>query len=291
MTPPNPRSRLLPHPGGGKVASAAPGGAKVASAVRVSAALALAGALLALALASLAGAEVAQKGTLRVSFTGKFSPVKLPRQGDAPIAVTVGGTIATTDGAPPPQLQGIQIAINRAGRFDYAGLPTCTYAQIQPSTTAAAQAACGPAKVGEGSFAADVLLPEQSPFPSQGKIVAFNGVVKGKPVILAHVYGTVPVPLSYTLVLSMTPAKGQYGTLLSASLPEVTSDVAYVTGISLTLDRRFHAGGRTRGYLSAGCPAPAGFPGALFPLARAGFTFAGGQTLSSTLIRSCKAKN
>jgi hypothetical protein len=242
-------------------------------------------------LVSDAGAETVQKGSLRVSFAGKVSPKALPRHGDAPIAVTVGGTIATTDGAPPPQLREIEIAINPVGRFDTEGLPSCTYADVQPSTTAAARAACGPAKVGEGSFAANVALPEQSPFPSQGKIVAFNGVEKGRPVILAHVYGTVPVPLSYTLVLRMTPGKGTWGTVLSASLPAVTSDVAYITGISLTLNRRFSVGGKTHGYVSAGCSASVGFPGASFPLARASFSFAGAGTLSSTLQRSCRAKD
>lgn len=244
-----------------------------------------------LILVPLARAEVVQKGNLRVSFTGKIRPTKLPRKGEAPIRVTVGGTILTADGAPPPQLREIEIAINRAGRFDPGGLPSCTYGEVQPSTTAKAMRSCGAAKVGEGSFAANVVIPEQSPFPSEGKIVAFNGRRKGKPVILAHVYGTVPVPLSYTLVLAMTPGKGTWGTVLSAALPEVTSDVAYITGISLTLDRRFTAGGKTRGYVSAGCPAPKGLPGAAFSLARASFSFADGKTLASTMPRSCHAKD
>lgn len=250
--------------------------------------------LLAMALVALCvsavQAETVQRGNLRVAFAGKFAPTALPRHGSAPIAVSVGGTIATIDGAPPPQLQGIEIAINRAGRFDYAGLPSCTYDEVQPATTAAAAAACGAAKVGEGSFAANVVLPEQSPFPSQGRIVAFNGREGRKPVILAHVYGTVPVPISYTIVLRLEPGHGTFGTVLSAALPAVTSDVAYITGISLTLERRFGSGARTRGYLSAGCPAPEGFPGATFPLARASFSFAGGQTLGSTLRRSCRAR-
>ncbi|HKF82322.1 MAG TPA: hypothetical protein VKB23_05105 [Solirubrobacterales bacterium] len=236
----------------------------------------------------LARAETAQKANLRVSFSGKISPAALPRLGAAPIAVTVGGRIATLDGAPPPQLQGIEIALNRAGHIDPKGLPSCTYAQIQPSTTAGAQAACGPAKVGEGTFAANVLIPEQSPFPSEGKIVAFNGIDKGRPVILAHVYGTLPVPLSYTLILSMRAGKGTWGTVLRAALPAVTADVAYVTGISLTLNRRFEVGGKTRGYVSAGCPAPEGFSGAVFALARASFSFRTVGTLSSTLIRNCR---
>lgn len=253
--------------------------------------LALAAAALSLlALVPLAWGETAQKANLRVHFSARISPTKLPRQGRAPIGVTVGGRIVTLDGAPPPQLQAIRIEINRAGRLDPGDLPSCTYEEIQPSTTAAAQRACGPARIGEGSFAANVVIPEQSPFPSAGKIVAFNGLEAGRPVILAHVYGTVPVPLSYTLVLRMARGKGTWGTVLSAKLPEVTSDVAYITSISLTLNRRFLRAGKTRGYVSADCPAPRGFPGAVFPLARASFAFGAAGTLSSTMIRSCRAK-
>jgi hypothetical protein len=79
--------------------------------------------------------------------------------------------------------------------------------------------------------------------------------------------------------------------VLSAQLPAVTSDVAYVTGISLTLNRRFTAAGRTHGYVAAGCPAPKGFPGVTFPLARASFSFGAAGTLASTLQRSCQAKD
>lgn len=250
----------------------------------------LVAALSLLVLVPLAAAETDQRANLRVSFAAKISPTKLPRQGAAPIAVTLGGRIATTDGSVPPQLQGIEIEINRAGRFNRKGLPSCTYAEIQPATTAAAERACGPAKVGTGSFAANVVIPEQSPFPSEGEIVAYNGTERGKPVILAHVYGTTPVPLSYTLILRMGKGKGRWGTLLSASLPEVSADVAYVTGISLTLDRRFRSSGRTLGYVSAGCPAAEGFPGAVFALARVSFSFAGGARLGSTLTRSCRVR-
>lgn len=55
------------------------------------------------------------------------------------------------------------------------------------------------------------------------------------------------------------------------------------------LGREFTVGGEPRSYLSAGCPAPTGFPGASFPFAKASLGFAG-QTLSETLTRSCKAR-
>jgi hypothetical protein len=58
----------------------------------------------------------------------------------------------------------------------------------------------------------------------------------------------------------------------------------------LTLHRTYSYRGHSRSYLSAACPALPGFPGALFPLARASFAFAGGTTLTQTLNRSCKAR-
>ncbi|HUC07455.1 MAG TPA: hypothetical protein VMR96_05140, partial [Solirubrobacterales bacterium] len=129
---------------------------------------------------------------------------------------------------------------------------------------------------------------EQSPFPSLGKVLAFNGRFKGKPAIFAHIYGTTPVPTSYVLPFSISEAKGTFGTTLSASLPQVTGEWGYVTGISLGLDRQFSAGGKQHTYLAASCPAPKGFSQAAFPLAKTTFSFDGGLALSSTLNRTCK---
>lgn len=239
--------------------------------------------------AVIAQAEVVQKGHLRVSFAGKFSPQALPRKGAAPISVAIGGRISTTDGKAPPQLRRITIAINRNGRLDPSGLPSCSLRAIQPSTNDGALAACRRSLVGEGSFSANVELPQQAPFPSRGKVLAFAGRENGKPVILAHVYGTDPVPTSYTLPFEIRRSPGTFGTILTASLPQVTSDWGYVTGISLRLDRRFGGRGERRSYLSAGCPAPPGFPGTTFPLARASFAFAHGRTFTSVLTRACRA--
>jgi hypothetical protein len=91
-------------------------------------------------------------------------------------------------------------------------------------------------------------------------MLAFNGSYKGRPAILAHVYGTEPVPTSFTLPFVISRAKG----------------TSYK--------------GKRRSHASAGCPAPKGFPGATFPFAKASYSFAGGRTLSSTLTRSCRAR-
>jgi hypothetical protein len=254
--------------------------------LRIPAAVAIAALCLGVAIAE-APAETVQRGDLRVSFTGRINPTKLPRSGAAPIAVSIGARVATTDHSTPPQLSRIEIAINRNGRFNFVGLPTCSIERIQPSSTADALEACGPAKVGEGRFAADVVIPEQSPFPSRGRLIAFNGTERGRPVILAHIFGTEPIPTSYTFPLRIEHDRDTFGTVLRASLPEATAGIAYVTHISLTLRRQFRHRGKTRSYLSASCPAPKGFPGAVFPLARASLDFTGGPTLTETLTRNC----
>jgi hypothetical protein len=248
------------------------------------------GFLLVLGAIGLARAEVVQQANLRVSFEGELEPRALPRAGTAPVRVTVGGTVGTTNRSRPPQLRSVSVAVNRNGRLSPGGLPVCRLAQIQPATTTAALEACGKSLVGRGRFSAKVLLPEQAPFPSDGEVFAFNGTFRGRPAILAHVYGTEPVPTSYTLPFQIgQEGKGDFGTVLNASLPQVTSEWGYVTGFSMTLDRTYSKGGERRGYVSAGCPAPRGFPGAVFPLARTTFAFAGGVRLTKTLVRSCKA--
>ncbi len=230
--------------------------------------------------------EITQRGHLRVSFDGKLAPHALPRQGSAPVKVTVGAKISTTDGKTPPQLRKISIAINRNGHFDPTGIPVCRLDQIQPSTNADALAACRSSLIGEGRFSAKVLLAGQAPFPSNGKVYAFNSRLQGKPAILAHVYGTQPAPASYTLPFVISQAKGTFANVLTASLPAVTSNSGYITGLQMTLGKSFSYQGKRRSYLSAGCPAPKGFPGAAFPFAKASFGF-GKQTVTSTLTRDC----
>jgi hypothetical protein len=243
----------------------------------------LAGTVLCLALhsslASLAGAEVAQRDGVRVSVEGKLAPTKLPRSGTTPVSVSVSGHIAATKPGALPKLERIAIALNSHGHIESRGIPVCRLGHIDPSTTSQALLACRSSLVGEGRFSANVKIPEQSPFPSVGKVLAFNGRLRGKPVLFAHIYGTEPVPTSYVLTFGIEPSKGTYGTVLEASLPQVTGEWGYVTGVSLDLQPR---------YLSASCPAPKGFTEVVFPLMRTDFGFDGGIGLSQTLNRSCK---
>lgn len=242
--------------------------------------------------AALAQAEIAQKGTLRVSFSGKLSPTRLPRGGTAPIAVSVGGKIATTDGTTAPQLRRLRIELNRHGRLDTRGLPGCRARQIHPGSTKRALRACRSALVGRGSFSVDVVLRGQEPYPTKGTLLVFNGAgKKGRPALLGQIFAPRPFATSFVIPFRIAKLRrGRYGIALTASLPEALGSWGHVTGLNLRLARRYRHRGQRRSFISAGCPAPKGFPGALFSLARTTFSFAGGRKLRTTLTRSCRVR-
>lgn len=241
--------------------------------------------------ASLAHAELIERGDLFVKFEGGISPLALPRDSNAPISVRVAGTIKTLSGDRPPALRWITIAINRGGRIDTKGLPRCRRSQIEPATTKQAMAACGPALVGKGRYVGAVSLSEQNAFPLQGRILAFNAIVDGQRAILAHVYGKSPVPNSRILVFHIRKSGGTYGTILTASLPARLNRYGYLKKIVLNLQRNFVYRSRVHSYLSAACAAPPGFNRAAFPFVRVSMTFSDSRKLSSTLTRTCRVRN
>jgi hypothetical protein len=235
--------------------------------------------------------ESVQKGNLRVSLSGRIAPTALPRTGTAPVAILVGGRISTTDGSTLPQLKGLRIEFNRGGRLEDRGLPVCPLAQIEIASSARALSACRSALVGKGSFEANIVLRGQDPYPTTGRLLVFNGRKGGREVLFGHIYSSEPFATSFVITFKIAHrAKGAFGTVLTASLPEALGDWGYVTAIEMKLSRRYVAGGERRSFLSAGCPAPKGFPGAIFTLARTSFSFAGGRTLSQSLTRDCKVR-
>lgn len=246
------------------------------------------GALGLLATAALAHAEVAQRGNLRVKVSGELAPKRLPRKAAAPVSVSVAGQISTTDESPPPQLKELRIEINRHGRLDYRGLPICEESQIHPASTQRALAACRSSLVGKGRFWANIVLAGQEPYPTQGRLLVFNGRQGGKPVLLGQIYAPRPFATSFVIPFQLSESgKGEFGTAMVASLPKALGSWGYVTAISLTLSRRYTYRGARHSYLSAACPAPKGFGGVSFPLTRTTFSFAGKRSITQTLTRHC----
>lgn len=244
-----------------------------------------------LAIAALAQATITQKGNLRLTVQGHLAPKKLPREGVAPISVSVGGQITTTDETLPPTLKKLRVELNRNGRLDYKGLPTCNYARIQPGSSSHALAGCRSSLVGEGTFSADITLSGQEPYPTKGKLLVFNSVKGGKPVLYGHIYAPHPFATSFVIIFKVSQQKkGTYGVVLDAPLPKAMKSWGRLTGLEMTLNRRFNYKGQSHSYISSGCPAPKGFSAASFPIARTSFAFAGGPELSSVLLGDCRVR-
>lgn len=238
-----------------------------------------------------ARAEVVQEGNLLVAFDGGISPRSLPREGTAPVRVSIETRIRTTDGVdPPPQLREITIAINREGKVFDRGLPTCRIRRIQPATIAAARRICGGAIVGSGHVVVRVHLENQPPFTFKGPLLVFNAKpAGGKRRLLAQVYGTRP-PSAFVLSFKILRRPGEFGTVIRTVLPESARKWAYVTHFDMKLRRTYTYRGQRRSFVSAGCPAPPGFPGTPYPFAQGSFEFADGRTVETTLVRDCRVR-
>ena len=92
------------------------------------------------------------------------------------------------------------------------------------------------------------------------------------------------------IVFEVKQAKGTFGTELIGTLPQIASEYGYISAFDLSLGRTYTLHGQKLSYASASCPAPKGFSEVSFPFAKASYEFAGGLTLSSKLVRTCKVK-
>ena len=250
--------------------------------------LAVAGLLAALLFVPDAGAELSQSGGLFARFGGALSPRILPRDSRAPVSVRIEGAIRAPDDREPPALRRIEVALNRGGVLDARGLPACHRTEIASATPRTALARCGHALVGSGGITARTAFPGQPGYLLRGEVLLFNTVADGHPAILAHVFQREPTPVVRFILFHVHRTSGTFGTVLDARLSPSFNRNGYLTSLFMQLGRTFVSDGRHRAYISAGCPTPPGIPIASFPFARVAMGFAGGRTLSATLIRACK---
>jgi hypothetical protein len=246
----------------------------------------------ALLLAGIAQGETQKVGNMLVTVSAKLAPNTLPRTDRAPVAVSVGWKITSTDGSPPSTLKTVKIQINSNGILNATGLPTCPYSRIQPASTHRALSNCRASLVGTGTFAAQVGLEGQENYVAKGRMVVFNSVEHHKPVLYGQIYTGYPFAASFVIVFKVSKSrKGTFGTTLSATLPVSLRDWGNLTEVNMRLSRKFSYRGRRRSFLTASCPTPKGFGGAPFRLARTSFAFENGRRTTSTLTETCKVRH
>jgi hypothetical protein len=239
-------------------------------------------------LATAAGSNkpfIVQKGNLKITGNGGFSPTKLPKTKLAPIGLTVSGKIETTDGTHPPALREFIVETDKNGAINAKGLATCTIGKLVARETKAAEAACPKAIVGEGKTDVEIAFPEQSPITVHSKLVAFNGGVKGGvTTILIHAF--LKNPVSAAVVTTVKVSKihnGRFGTKSVASIPVIAGGNGSPVFFELNVKKSFTYKGKSQSYLLAKCP-----DGHLD--ARGTAIFSGGAELTGEVKRSCTPK-
>ncbi|HEX4306526.1 MAG TPA: hypothetical protein VHZ54_10845 [Solirubrobacterales bacterium] len=248
------------------------------------------GAMVALALAPLAGGERAQSGDIVASLKAGMSPHFLPRDRTQPVTVAISSDISSAHGRSLPPLRGISLALGGSGRIERRGLPTCREAQIRVTNEQEALHECGAALVGSGHLDGSIRLAGQESLPFRGRLLMFNGRLStGRHVALAAVVSKAP-PVSFVMRFLTRPATPNRPTELSARLPRVAGAFVGISHLDMSLGRTFGPAGRRRGYLEASCALPPGFTAFVVPVVEATYSFAGGHSVSVTASRGCSVK-
>lgn len=240
-------------------------------------------------MAGKAEGERSQRGNLIVSLDGELSPLKLPRDRLAPVAVHLEGGLKTDDGTLLPRVTQIALGLPDQGVLDTRGLPVCSPRRLRFTTSAAARAACGPATVGHGLLRAEVVLPNQEPLSIHARMLAFNARVAGRRAVILHAFA-VESPTVVVLTFLVGKSDGRLGTTLVAKVPPGLGPWPRFAHFDITLSRRFAYRGRIHSYLSASCPVPPRLTAGFFSLAQASFTLDGGGQIGTAITRGCRAR-
>lgn len=246
--------------------------------------------LTALTLAGFAHGERSQKGHLIVSLDGDLSPLELPRDRPAPIALHLEGGLWTDDGTTLPRIARIELGLPAAGILSARGLPLCSPRALRNATRSRALRRCGQAVVGRGSLSAEVAPPHQRAFRSTSRALAFNGRILGRPAVLLHVYASDP-PTALVLPFMVVQRAGRLPKALVAHPLRALGPWLRVRHFHLTLFRRYRYRGQRRSYLSASCPIPRRFTAGYFSLARSDFTLTDGRRIGVGIARGCRASS
>jgi hypothetical protein len=238
---------------------------------------------LVLAASGVALGERVQAGNLIVDVDGGFSPSKLPKKQLAPITLKASADISTADGTVPPPLQQLILNFDRNGSVQTKGLPVCTPAQLENTTSPVARKKCKSSIVGTGTASALIAFPGQGPLPASSPLTIFNGPkMGGNPSVVIHAYLTIPAPTTFVIPSAITKTKGRYGYRVVSNIPPIAGGYGSLTHFDFKIHKIWKVKGKRVSYASAKCS-----DGRL--QAAGQFTFGDGTTMSGSVFRPCKS--
>ena len=235
--------------------------------------------------AAFAGETVTGPDGNTQSIEASVTPKALYKQTASPAALNVEVKTGTTasSGVPSPAVHDV-IDFDQNLALATKGLPTCSASKLQSTTTEAAEAACGKAKIGSGS--AITLLPLSVLYTEPTKVTAYNGVPQGgKPVVLLHAYGETPIQTTLVLVGTVSSyGKEGYGPRLDVTIPPIAGGVGVITDFKVKIQKSWTYKGKKMSFVNAKCPASKQLK------YRGAFTYADGTTINADTTQACTPK-
>ncbi len=235
---------------------------------------------------AIAKPDVVRIGNLVIRDNGGITPTRLPRHEQAPISANLRASLGTTDGSHPPAVKSLLIDIDKTIHVNAKGLPVCRYGQLTNRSTADAKRACPHAIVGSGDAKVEVAFPDQKPFTGAGRLIAFNGGVRGgTTLLLVHAYVNIPAPTTVVAETKISRInRGHLGLHTVTQIPTIAAGDGSPTGFKLRLGRTFAYKGKKESYLTASCPTGHYF-------VKGKVQFADGTTAQLTHILPCTPAN
>jgi len=206
--------------------------------------------------AAVAGATaMVETREVRIEVNAAFQPRDLPVKAFAPVKFSGFLDVAKPGGGQPPALDQIVLDFDRDGRIDVAGLPTCAPESIAQASVEEARRICKSAIVGSGKIDVLVALPFSGNLvPTSSPLTLFNGPrLEGKPTVIVHAQTTVPATQTYAFTVPIEKRPGEFRYRATADIPPLAGGYGAITKISITIGRRYEAGGKQRSYVAARC--------------------------------------
>jgi hypothetical protein len=206
--------------------------------------------------ATIAGANaMVETREIRIEVDAAFQPRDLPVKSFAPVKFSGSLKVSKPGGGQPPALDQIVLDFDRDGRLDVTGLPTCAPESVAQASVEEARRICKGAIVGTGRIEALVALPVSGNLvPTSSPLTLFNGPrQEGKPTVIVHAQTTVPATQTYAFTVPIEKRPGEFRYRVTANIPPLAGGYGALTKISVTIGRRYSAGGKQRSYVSARC--------------------------------------
>lgn len=198
-----------------------------------------AGAVLGVAIAVLAIGSAAAASLTEADLT--VQPPRLPRQGGAPVTITVDGTIAQDQ---LEEVKSLTLHLDRQLTVQGADQPTCIRADVNGKSPSQARRKCQAALVGSGRLVQRFQFLESPPEDLTLPVLLFNSAA-GHVLVYTFVPGPTLGPAAY---VSSGSASGH-----TLEIPFAKGVGGLTTSFAFRIGRTWSASGRKLGYLTGRC--------------------------------------